>query len=165
MTNYAFVSAGYVQEVTQTPETSPTPTADFVEAPDAVAVGWTRDGDGNWFAPDGRPLAEAGFRKKVSQVAYFGLFTPEEEAEINLIASQEVTKAQVDAADAATKPQLKAVLYLQAMLGRINKLGPHDLIEMDDDQVLAGLGLLVQMNLITAERRAEIARGVPIKAQ
>lgn len=68
----------------------------------------------------------------------------------------------MDGADAAAKLQLKAILNLQVMLARIDKLGPHDLIEMDNPQVLAGLGLLVQMGLITTARRDEIAKGQPV---
>jgi hypothetical protein len=110
--------------------------------------------------PDPAEPAPA-FRTQVTRTEFYGLFTAEEEAMGRLMASEEVTPAAFGAADAAEKARLSAVMQLGVMFRRIDALGPTDRIDLANAQVAEGLDLWRGLDLITEDRRAEIAKGVP----
>jgi hypothetical protein len=82
-------------------------------------------------------------RTLVSPVEYFGLFSPLEEFAIR----------------AASAGETDASKILAIFLRRLDHPSLAS-VDLASAQVQQGLGLLVQMGLITAERKAEIEQGV-----
>ncbi|MEM7295309.1 MAG: hypothetical protein AAF330_01585 [Pseudomonadota bacterium] len=108
--------------------------------------------------------AANGYRTTITKMEYFGLLEPQEEALIRITASEDVTPERLAAAKeqgGAVLQGLMAVASLAVMIGRIEALGPNDTFDLNAYQSQKGLDLLAAMNLITPERRAEIALGVP----
>lgn len=131
-------------------------------------VPWASEAEATAFAESvaGNPLymlpkpAPAALRTAVSRTEYYGQFSAMEEAMIRIAGSEEVTSAKLAAANTAEKQRLMGVAALQVMLRRTDALAPIDMIDLASPQVQQGLGLLVQMGLITAGRKTEIEQGV-----
>ena len=124
--------------------------------------------NGAWVAPpepDPAPEpapgpVEPARRTKVNRTEYYGLFMAIEEAMIRIAASEEITPAKLASANNAEKQRLMGIAALQVMLRRTDALSPTDTLELTNPQVQEGLGLLVTMGLLTAERKAAIEAGV-----
>ncbi len=122
----------------------------FSSVPDAVQTNWVLTGE-TWGAPVFEPGEEETppeptapvKRTVVSPVEYFSLFSPLEEFAIR------------SAAEGTTDPAKILAIFLR-------RLDHPSLTQVDlaSAQVQQGLGLLVQMGLITAERKAEIEQGI-----
>lgn len=115
------------------------------------------------YNPPAPPALTDGRRTAMTRTEYYGMFTPVEEALIRIAARETVTPAALQQAanDPAETQRLMAVATLQVMLSRTDALTSTDTIDLANPQVQQGLGLLVAMGLLTAERKTEIEAGLP----
>lgn len=164
---------GFVVDLSQDPDSQfhLTIADQFVDVPKGAPAdlkpGYAYDGK-RWTAPaaPAAPVAppppEPVYRTLVTRVEYYGLFYPDEEAMIRIVAAELVTLTDLKTADAAEKARLMAVASLAVMIRRTDALAPTGTIDLADHQVEAGLDLLVAMELLRSPDRApEIRRGVP----
>jgi len=163
---------GFVADISEDPAGSfhPSIAAEFIDVPGGAPAD-LRPGygfvGGVWTAPiepappPVEPAPPASYRTRVSRNEYYGLFRPDEEALIRIVASEPVTAADLKAADAAERTRLMRVASLAVMLRRTDALTPDSVIDLADHQVEAGLDLIAAMDLLGDGRPAEIKRGVP----
>jgi hypothetical protein len=104
----------------------------------ANSVGQTPEAYAEWLlSHDGYRYADANSYGVITSAAFFARFTPAEYASV-----LEASEAQDAAADS-----VKALL---------DELTAAEKVELDDQRVTDGLALLVSMELLAAERPAEI---------
>lgn len=161
---YARLIDGLVADVISADPTElfhPLIAAEFVEAPDDVAPGWTLDGD-VWTAP--AVAADPVILTAPIQMAvidFLRLFTPSELAGFNALrkACQALTPADYQAA--AEGDQAKAALVgFEVFLTFYDALRAG-LIELNHPETVQGLGLLVPLGVLSAARLAQVLAGEP----
>jgi len=121
-----------------------------VEAGMVLQAQWI---DGAWEspadpAPDPDPPVPVdpgpSYRTAVTQVEYFGLFTPVEEMEIRKFAEGDTDEARI----------------VRVLLNRLDN--PNiGIIHLDNAQVVFGIDYLVTQGLLEPVRAAEIKQGIP----
>ena len=135
----------------------------FVQLPDEVRNGWTHV-DGEWAAPElpepGEPseappvppAPEPARRLSLTPAEFRNSFSAFEEVAIN-----DFAEGAADEVDPQTKTIRKVV---GVFFDRVRD--PHlTTVDLGDPRNLAGLGLLVDVGILTPERRAVIATGLP----
>lgn len=121
-------STGVVVTVRSAPYPAKNPQT--VKAPDAVECGWRKDGL-QWIEPDDQKAARG--RKRWEDAAHF---------------IGEFTMAELAATELSTDPTIAA-------LRLILSVWPKD-VWSDDLRILAGLGQMVTLGILTEERKAAI---------